>query len=320
MSALAAAHRDHRALWGLVLGLGLGLFDYGCFALFGIEMSLAGRDVTVLLCLLFALTYAAFGFAIGRLLSTRQALASSLRQLEASQRHALENEKLAAIGRLAAGVAHEVRNPLAVIRSSVSMLCEGLPAEDERAGLGSFILAEVDRLNRFVASLLGFSRPLQPSLQPTPLLPLAEDALRLSRGQLDAQQIASELRCEQPELLAAADPDLLAQVVLGLITNACQAMRHDSESGALQLRLRRQRSAALIEVADSGPGVSSEDAASIFQPFFTTKPDGTGLGLAMARRIVEAHGGQLRCLQGQGAGPARRGACFQIALPQEAAA
>ncbi len=308
--------KDPRGLTGALLGLLVGAADYILFTSLGIGMRLGTFDVTFIVCAFFAGTYALVGFAFGRLLSLHRALAASKEQLAASQRKALENETLAAIGRLAAGVAHEVRNPLAVIRSSVELLREGLEEGDERAEAGDFVVAEVDRLNRYVRSLLDFSRPLSPETSPVALVELARQAMRRAEELWGKRPIAAELAAEAPEATAEADRVLLDQVLLGLLANAEQAME---EGGRVELRVRRGDEGVLLEVADSGPGIDAETQAALFRPFFTTRTDGTGLGLAMARRIVEAHGGSIRYRPRRGAGPGGRGACFEIALPEAAA-
>nr|WP_276599565.1 ATP-binding protein [Nannocystis sp. SCPEA4] len=277
-------------------------------------MRLAGVDVSLVVVGFFAVTFAGFGYAIGLLLDARDRLRASAAALEDSHRRAAHSEKLAAIGRLAAGVAHEVRNPLGVIRSSAALVLEDMPEGTDNHQAARFIVEEVDRLNAVVTALLDYARPLAPRRQPVELVdlvaavePLVRDALRPKRGRLAAAEgDGSALR---------GDPDLLAQLVYGLALNAAQAI---GDGGCIELRLRRRGEAVELLVRDDGPGVTPEHAARLFEPFFTTKKTGTGLGLATAARIAEAHGGALELVQGGGLGPDGRGACFCVRLPEAA--
>jgi two-component system sensor histidine kinase HydH len=305
--------------WGSAAGVALGLTDLAVFQALGVDMRLAGRDVTVAVSALFIVTYAVLGLAIGRLAEARararadaRVIAAQLRALEASQRVALQNEKLAAIGRLAAGVAHEVRNPLGVIRASASMLQEGFrPGEDGHRAC-EFIREEIDRLNGLITSLLNFARPTELRLQPVGLGGIVDRALHLALEEVRRRGIAVEREGGDRMPEVPADPDLVAQVVLGLVVNAAEALE---AGGRIVVRLGGEPAAAWIEVADDGPGVPAEATEQVFEPFFTTKPAGTGLGLAMAARIVQAHGGTIEVLAGRGAGAGGTGACFRMRLP-----
>ncbi|MDC0669728.1 sensor histidine kinase [Nannocystis radixulma] len=306
-SASPSPPSSRRAWYGAVLGFGAGLFDF-------LLLRLAGVDVSLVVVGFFAVTFAGFGYAIGLLLDARDRLRASAAALEDSHRRAAHSEKLAAIGRLAAGVAHEVRNPLGVIRSSAALVLEDMPEGTDNHQAARFIVEEVDRLNAVVTALLDYARPLAPRRQAVELVdlvaavePLVRDALRPKRGRLAAAEgDGSALR---------GDPDLLAQLVYGLALNAAQAI---GDGGCIELRLRRRGEAVELLVRDDGPGVTPEHAARLFEPFFTTKKTGTGLGLATAARIAEAHGGALELVQGGGLGPDGRGACFCVRLPEAA--
>lgn len=307
---------------GLLAGAGLGLFDFGIMWALGADMTFRERDVTVWVFAAFGLTYGALGFAVGRIILERgrargdaATIAEQLRRLERAQAELVQQEKLAAIGRLAAGVAHEVRNPLGVIRSSASMVRESFdPGEDPHRACG-FICEEIDRLDGLISSLLNFARPSEPRLETTSLPKVIDRALQLASEDLRRRNI--ELRREGaadgPEL--RADPDLLAQLIFGLVVNASEAIE---ARGVIAVRCGSDERAAWVEVADSGPGVDPDVSAQIFEPFCTTKASGTGLGLAMGQRIAEAHGGRLTTLVGSGAGPGGAGACFQLHLPHNA--
>ncbi len=315
--------KRHLRYWGLAIGAVGGALDTALFLYLGIDLSVAGRDMTLPVAIYLGASFAALGFALGYLAEARArarrdagTIRRQLHELEATQRVAAQNEKLAAIGRLAAGVAHEVRNPLGVIRASASMVQEGFEPADEAHRACQFICDEIDRLNGLITSLLTFARPAEPRFQSVSAEKVIERALQLASDEIRRRGIDVErsARADTPEI--EADPDLLAQLVLGLLTNAGEAV---GRGGRIALRLDGDREEVRVEVADSGPGVEPEDAERIFEPFFTTKPTGTGLGLAMGARIVRAHGGQIELVTGRGAGAEGRGACFRVRLPVEQA-
>ncbi len=309
-------------LWGLLAGLSSGLVDLGLFWLLGARLGLSQRAAIAGVTGLFALTSGALGYVIGSLWQARrraqadaQLIAQQMAALRASQQESLQNEKLAAIGRLAAGIAHEVRNPLGVIRSSAAMVKEGFAPDEDSHRACQFICEEIDRLNGLITSLLTFARPTQLRTQQVALDSVLQRALDLAEGALRSCGVTVVREgTGEPEL--RGDPDLLAQVLLGLLTNAAEAQ---PSGGRIALRVAATEQQVQIEVADSGPGLSPQDCQRVFEPFFTTKPQGTGLGLAMALRIIETHRGELQCVTGRGAGPAGAGACFTIRLPRDAA-
>ena len=296
-------------LSGATIGLAVGLFDYFLFVALGVRMTLGQHDLTLAICGLFGVTYAVLGWLLGRLAATQAELRASATLVVDSQRRALQSEKLAEIGQLAAGVAHEVRNPLGVIRSSAAMLLEDLPPGSDAARAGSFICEEVDRLNAVVRGLLDYARPLAPRRERLRLegllaavRPLVEETLR---------RRAVSLTAGAAEVEIAGDPDLLAQLLLTLIENAAQAV---AEGGRIEVSLQRRDGAIELRVADDGPGVDPAVAGQIFEPFFTTRAEGTGLGLALAARVAQAHGGDLSLRPGEGLGPHGRGACFVLRI------
>ena len=249
------------------------------------------------------------GLALAFLLTA--GLARTVRR-QAAERDRLQgdlrrSERLAALGKLLAGVAHEVRNPLAGIRSTVQLWQRGIGPDGESfAGL----LDEVDRLDGIVARLLHFSRANTRELAPGDLNALAAEAARLARGPAEAQGVGVDLDLDPSLPAVAMVPPALVQVLRNLTTNALQAM---PGPGRLRIATRYDapsRSAELT-VSDTGPGLPAEASTHLFEPFFTTKPGGTGLGLAIAREIALAHGGDLRA----GPRPDGPGAAFTLALP-----
>ena len=310
-------------LLGAAAGVLLGLTDTWLLTLSGVEMRIGGQDATLLVALTFASSCTLLGFLAGRLAMARARLredAATIRRqqqaLDQSQRSAFENEKLAAIGRLAAGIAHEVRNPLGVIRASAAMVREHFrEGEDSHRACG-FILDEIDRLDGLIASLLAFARPTQLRVRPAAVEEVVARATALADELVRRREARLEARLSAPDAELAVDPDLIAQVLLGLVTNAAEAV---PRGGRVELRARCEPDQVVLAVADDGPGVPDADRARVFEPFFTTKAGGTGLGLAMAERIVRAHGGSLRVVPDAGADPSNAGTCFELTLPRAAA-
>jgi len=307
------------SIWGLFAGALMGMGDLTAFLALGLEMRLAGRSVLTEVMILFMVTYGVLGFVIGKLMEARaqaradaRTIESQLHALETSQRAALQNEKLAAIGRLAAGIAHEVRNPLGVIRASASMVREHFSPEEEAHRACEFIREEIDRLNSLITSLLTFSRPAELRLQPVMIEQVIDRALQLTNDELQRRSIIVAREGEGATPLVMADPDLIAQVLLGLLLNAAEAI---GEHGTVIVRTMKEREYVTVEVVDSGPGVAPADAEHIFEPFFTTKASGTGLGLPMAARIVRAHGGLIEVVPGPEEERDGAGARFRVRLP-----
>jgi two-component system, NtrC family, sensor histidine kinase HydH len=308
--SLSALVRRHPWI-GALCGLGLGAFDYALLRALGVTMRLGSHDATLAICTLFALSFAGLGWAIARLLAAQAALRASAAQVADSQRRALHSEKLAEIGQLAAGVAHEVRNPLGVIRSSAAMLALDLPDGSDARRASGFIVEEVDRLNGVVRALLDYARPLATRWEAVTLAELMAAIQPLTAAALGERGVTLTAR-GTGEILG--DPDLLAQVLLTLIDNAAQA----SPGGRVEVTLVSTPTAGELHVADDGPGVDPGVADRIFAPFVTTRAGGTGLGLAMAARIAEAHDGAVLLRPGAGLGPGGRGACFVLVVPRAA--
>ena len=213
-------------------------------------------------------------------------------------------------------MAHGVRNPLGVIRASAAMVQESFDPDDDSYRACGFICEEIDRLNALTTSLLTFSRPTEPKLASVSVEKLIDRALHLAGEEIRARQLVVQRETDPGLEDVRADPDLLAQVLLVLLVNAAQAVR---SAGRVLVRVGGEADSVWVEVADDGPGVSPQSATQIFEPFYTTKASGTGLGLATALRIVEAHAGRLELLSGRGAGDGGAGACFRMSLPRQVA-
>ncbi|WP_437324000.1 protoglobin domain-containing protein [Sorangium sp. So ce381] len=225
-------------------------------------------------------------FAIGQDTTDENALAARVRQ----------SEKLAAVGTLAAGLAHEIRNPLNGAQLHVTFLERGLA----RAGLKDpdtqeaihVVRDEIRRLSALVSEFLDFARPQPLYLRPTPVVPLCERAARVAASSDGAgAQAVVKVDLPSTDVVLDLDPAKIEQVLLNLLRNAIEAA-DAAGGGTVTLRARRQPRHAVLEVEDDGPGIASPDAP-IFDPFFSTKPNGTGLGLAIAHRIVTDHEGTI---------------------------
>jgi signal transduction histidine kinase len=235
----------------------------------------------------------------------RQALEREILQAELRR-----SERLAALGKLLAGVAHEVRNPLAGIRSTVQLWQRGIGPDEEAI---TDVQAEVDRIEGIVARLLQFSRAGAEDLAPGDLNAVLGEAARLARGVAEAQGVRIELGLDPTLPPVRMSPPALLQVFRNLTQNALQAM---PGGGVLRLATRRLGGtggdAVEASVADTGSGLAPELLSHLFEPFYTTKPDGTGLGLAIAREIALAHRGELHAENRTGA---TGGAVFRLVLP-----
>ncbi|MEH4912400.1 two-component system sensor histidine kinase ZraS [Klebsiella pneumoniae] len=220
-------------------------------------------------------------------------------------------EKLVALGHLAAGVAHEIRNPLSSIKGLAKYFAERTPPGGESHQLAQVMAKEADRLNRVVSELLELVRPAHLNYQTVDINALIRHSLQLVSQDAQSRGIALQFT-PRPELTTiSADPDRLNQVLLNLYLNAMQAIGRDGVIRVTASEADRQR--VKIVVTDSGKGMSDEELQAIFTPYFTTKADGTGLGLAVVQNIIEQHGGTIRAESQPGAG-----AIFTLWLPVDA--
>jgi len=243
---------------------------------------------------------------IGTLASAFNAMAAALAR---AQRDLLVAAKFAFVGEVAAGVAHEVRTPLGIMRSSAQMLARTLPPDlPESAELAGMIVGEVDRLDRVVAGLLEIARPREPMLEPTPLAPVLARVLEFVGSQARQKGVTVVRALDAPQEPAHCDPEQIYQVALNLIVNALQILPAGGRITVRTLPTRDDRVA--FEVADDGPGIPPELRERIFTPFFSCRPGGTGLGLALVQRMVQEHHGRVTVDSAVG-----RGTTFRVELP-----
>ena len=249
-------------------------------------------------------------------------LGAAREEIEAYHQQRLAHaERLASLGELAASVAHEIKNPLAGIAGAVRILAEDMPVSDSRKEIMGEILAQIRRLDGTVRDLLTFARPGGPELGPCALHQVLDRVLLVLAEDPSASnvRVVREYHSDLPAV--SADGKLLEQVFFNLLLNAVQAM---GGHGTITLRTARGEAGATwtdgaplgphleVRVMDTGPGIPAHLLREIFTPFFTTKPRGIGLGLAITRRIVEDHGGRI-----SGENLPGQGAMFRICLPLE---
>lgn len=263
----------------------------------------------------------ALGFAINVLIGELSFSATQLAQakedaerrsaeLAAAHESLLAKDRLATLGQLAGGVAHQIRNPLAIIQNATSLLERNLPATQhpEVASSIGIIREEIRRADRIVTALLDYARLKRPTPKAVSLVELIDRVLAF-------ESIPENVTVERkvtPDLpLMHVDEDQLHDAILNLVRNAVEAM---PEGGTLTIELGHCDETVVIAVADTGVGIPPAVEARLFEPLHSTKPTGVGLGLVTARTFVNAHGGQIALV------PRSAGACFEIRLPRQALA
>jgi PAS domain S-box-containing protein len=220
----------------------------------------------------------------------------------------LHSTRLATLGEIAAGIAHEVRNPLTSVKLGLNNLAEIVVATKNAKSVVDDLLAEIERLEKVISNLLNFAKRKREGREKRDINELIDRALFYVKADIEKFGIVAVKQYDSNLPLVEVDPDQMLQIFLNLILNAVQAME---QGGRLELRTRFVSShtpqggiqkSIMSEVKDTGKGIPSKDIPHIFNPFFTSKEEGTGLGLAMAKRLVEAHGGtiELRSQEGEG--------------------
>jgi two-component system NtrC family sensor kinase len=214
-------------------------------------------------------------------------------ELKAMQAHLIQSEKLAGVGKLAAGVAHEINNPLTCVLTNSSLMLSDLPPDDARREDLQAIVNETLRCRKIVKGLLDFARQTKPQKQSINLNKLAEDVLLLVKNQASFQNISIQTELDSSLPMVLADADQIRQVVLNIILNASDAMPQGGELFIRSCQEPKSKS-VMLKISDTGPGIPEEIQNKLFEPFFTTKQTGTGLGLAIAYGIMERHKGRLK--------------------------
>ncbi|MGD9074163.1 MAG: ATP-binding protein [Desulfobacteraceae bacterium] len=222
--------------------------------------------------------------------------AQERRELE-SQLHLAE--RLAALGEMVAGISHEIKNPLGIIRSTAELLGEMPDASDTQKRLSGVITEESTRLNQIVTEFLDFARPQVPNLQECQLEEIIEKNLSFIRPELEKKGIQIQDNLNGRSFKLRADLDLLYRAFLNILINAIQSMQ---DGGTIDIKVQEARDTYQIEIEDTGCGISEENVDKIFNPFFTTKEKGSGLGLSIVRKIIEGHRGTIDIQSREGEG------------------
>lgn len=236
------------------------------------------------------------GRSINRMATVRRKLERELRR----------EDRLRAVGRLAAGLAHEIRNPLNSIRLTVQLLERRLESNSIRSADLRTVRNEVDRLSTLLNDLLDLQSSRQPRPEVQAVVPVIQRCISLLERQAEMQNARVSFEPPPHEVFALFDAQRLTQTIVNLLLNALEA---SPAGGAIQVRACQVNGIAKVEVQDEGPGLNAEQQERLFEPFYTTKPAGTGLGLAVSRELMRSQGGNLVFT------PTRVGACFVVELP-----
>lgn len=237
-------------------------------------------------------------------------LLRDMTDLRRLQRVTGRNDRMKELGEMAAAVAHEIRNPLSGIRGFASLLHRDLASDSEKQRMADYIIEGTETLDRLVTNVLNYCRPMPLQLQSVDLthfVPSLGEFLRVD-GSL-GEKIRLDVQVNEKPFSIPLDPERMHAALLNLVLNAVQAMPN---GGTLSLRVRRNGPQAIIEISDTGMGIPEQNLEKIFRPFFTTKPEGNGFGLAEVHKIVQAHGGTIEVHSQVG-----EGSTFIVKLPTE---
>ena len=232
-------------------------------------------------------------------------------ELELSREHLLQAEKMAMVGKLAAGVAHSIRNPLTSVKMRLFSLNRSLELNDYQKEDFQVITEEIRHTDTIVQNFLEFARPPKLKMQLVSPSAVVDQTLQLLEHRLKSYDVDVQVNRKQPLPEIEIDPEQLKEVFVNLIENACEAMEQGGSIVITEETIPRPSNpAALIRLSDTGPGISESIREKLFEPFFTTKEEGTGLGLSIALRIVEEHQGRLDVTSKED-----QGTTFTITLP-----
>jgi two-component system sensor histidine kinase HydH len=232
-----------------------------------------------------------------------------LREIKELQERVARNERLAALGGLAAGVAHEIRNPLSSIKGFAQFFLKKNPPGSEDHKYSEVMIQEVERLNRVISNLLDYAKPKEPVKEKTSFADVIQRSVALIKDDALSRKVELAVDIATDIPVVQVDRDQITQVLLNIALNGLDAMQ---KGGRLTIRGFREQGerSVVVEIEDTGQGIPEEELPRIFNPFYTTKKTGTGLGLAIAHRIIENHGGTLSVRSTSGSGTT-----FRIVLP-----
>jgi signal transduction histidine kinase len=231
-------------------------------------------------------------------------------ELEKSREHLQQTEKMAMVGKLAASMAHSIRNPFTSVKMRLFSLSRSLKMSEAQKEDFEVISQEIRHVDTIVQNFLEFSRPPRLKMQAISPSAVVDMTLQLLEHRLKSYEVSVRLVRKEslPEIMA--DPEQLKEVIVNLVINACEAMENKGGRIIISEEAVPDRAAVIIRIRDNGPGIPESVKGKIFQPFFTTKEEGTGLGLSIAARIIEEHGGKLEADSQDG-----QGATFILTLP-----
>jgi signal transduction histidine kinase len=235
-------------------------------------------------------------------------------ELEKSREHLLQSEKLALVGKLAAGTSHSIRNPLTSVKMRLFSLSRSLDLDSNQKEDFDVISKEISHIDTIVQNFLEFSRPPRLKLQSVSPSDVVDQAIQLLQHRLESYEVFIKIKRKEPLPMVQLDPEQLKEVLINIIINACEAMGKGGSiviSEETVIKQQKLRS-AVIQISDNGPGIPDAIQSKIMEPFFTTKEEGTGLGLSIAAGIVQEHGGRLDIKSKEG-----NGTTFILTLPAE---
>jgi signal transduction histidine kinase len=249
-----------------------------------------------------------FYFALGGLIGGIVSREFKIRRRQQETELALErSQRQAMVGQMASSVAHEIKNPIASVKGAVEILCDKDIPEREREEFREIVVSEIKRIDGTLRDFLEFGRPREPRFEPMNLSETVAAGVRQIEGHA-AQACVRLVRRIAPEVSIDGDREKIHQVMLNLLLNALEA---SSDGGVMTVTVERMGDAARILVEDQGCGIARGEMERIFDPFYSTKSTGSGLGLAVAKQIVESHGGEISVSSELGAGTT-----FAIVLPR----
>jgi len=243
------------------------------------------------------------GTIIGKVIILRD-----LQDIKNLEKKVERSQRLASLGRMAAGIAHEIRNPLSSIKGFAQYFRKKFEPDSEDAAYAQIMANEVDRLNRFIQDLLNFAKPQEPRFNPVDITTVMQHTLKLTEPDFREKNIRVEARFDEDIPPVMADGDMITQALLNILINANEAMEN---GGKLTITVHKnQEQSVHIFIEDNGKGISQADLRKIFDPFFTLKSGGSGLGLAIVYRIIENHHGEIEVTSQPG-----QGTTFKINIP-----
>ena len=242
-----------------------------------------------------------------RLENARSKLQAAYQKLNETFDQLRHSDRLASLGRLSAGIAHEIRNPLGSIQGAVEILGQNLPEGDQKSEFALIAKQEVSRLEKLTGEILQFSKPAPPKRASIKWQEIITAATKLCAEQAKRQGVEISSRIKDEEFLIFVDAEQIKQVLINILINAIQAQ---PGGGRILIQGRVEGGESIVSIQDSGAGIEPEQIDSIFDPFFTTKGQGTGLGLSISYQLVRNNDGRLWATSEHG-----KGACFNISFP-----